>query len=86
MLPLVHVVGVEVVGDHRLHLSFEDGEEGELDFSGFRWEGVFAALADPVRFAEVKLDERAGTIVWPNEVDIAPETLHHWVVSDGTPV
>ena len=86
MLPLVHVVRVEVVGDHRLHLRFEDGAEGELDFSGFRWEGVFAALADPARFAEVQLDDSAGTIVWPNDVDIAPEALHHWVVSDVVPV
>jgi hypothetical protein len=31
MTKLVHVTAVEVVGDHRLRLAFEDGTEGEID-------------------------------------------------------
>ncbi len=76
MYKLVHTTGVEVVGDHRLRLRFEDGAEGEVDFSGFDWKGVFAPLKDPAYFALVSLG--LGTIVWPNEADIAPETLYHW--------
>jgi len=30
---LVHVAAVEIVGEHRLRLSFEDGAEGEIDRS-----------------------------------------------------
>ena len=76
MYKLVRTTGVEVVGDHRLRLRFEDGAEGEVDFSGFDWTGVFAPLKDPAYFALVSLG--LGTIVWPNEADIAPETLYHW--------
>jgi hypothetical protein len=76
MYRLVHTTGVEVVGDHRLRLQFEDGAEGEVDFSGFDWKGVFAPLKDPAYFARVSLG--LGTVVWPNEADIAPETLYHW--------
>jgi hypothetical protein len=76
MYKLVRTTGVEVVGDHRLRLRFEDGAEGEVDFSGFDWKGVFAPLKDPAYFALVSLG--LGTIVWPNEADIAPETLYHW--------
>lgn len=76
MYKLVRTTGVEVVGDHRLRLCFEDGAEGEVDFSGFDWIGVFAPLKDPAYFALVSLG--LGTIVWPNEADIAPETLYHW--------
>jgi hypothetical protein len=31
-----HVTAVEVVGNHRLRLAFEDGAEGELDLSRWR--------------------------------------------------
>jgi hypothetical protein len=79
MADLVHVIGVEVIGDHRLRLSFEDGAEGEIDLSSWRWRGVFEPLADQSYFGRVVLDEELGTIVWPNGADIAPETLHAWV-------
>lgn len=77
MYKLVRTTGVEVVGDHRLRVRFEDGVEGEVDFSNHHWNGVFAPLKDPTYFARVHLG--LGTIVWPNEADIAPETLYHWV-------
>lgn len=80
MADLVHVVAVQVVGDHCLHLTFEDGAEGHVDLSSWRWSGVFEPLADPDYFRQVRLDEELGTIVWPNGADLAPETLHAWVV------
>lgn len=76
MEPIVHVTRVAVVGDHRIHLCFEDGSEGEIDFSVRTWRGIFEPLRDPSYFGQVELDEELGTIVWPNGADIAPETLH----------
>lgn len=80
MRELVHVSEVEVVGSHRLRLRFEDGAEGEIDLSDWRWRGVFEPLRNPEFFARVQLDEELGTIVWPNGADLAPETLHGWVI------
>jgi hypothetical protein len=79
MSEIVHVTAVESLGGHRLLLRFEDGAEGELDFSAESWRGVFAPLEDPTYFALVEVDDELGTIVWPNGVDIAPETLRLWV-------
>jgi hypothetical protein len=76
---IVHVTAVECLGGHRLRLRFEDGLQGELDFSTESWRGVFAPLEDPAYFARVELDEELGTIVWPSGADIAPETLYRWV-------
>lgn len=81
MPELVHVTSVEVVADHRLRLTFEDGVAGEIDASSWRWRGVFEPLRDPAYFAQVRLDEELRTITWPNGADIAPETLHTWVVA-----
>jgi hypothetical protein len=86
MPELVHVTGVEVVRDHRLRLVFEDGTEGEVDFSGCKWHGVFEPLADQAYFRQVELDRELGTIVWPNGADIAPETLYSWVTGQKVAV
>lgn len=71
MDPLVDVVGVEVIGDHRLRLSFEDGTIGDVAFEEHEWRGVFEPLADQAFFAQVRVDPAGGTIVWG--VDMAPE-------------
>jgi hypothetical protein len=70
------VVGVAVIGDHVLRLLFSDGTAGDVDFSAERWTGVLEALNDPAYFALVAVDPAAGTIVWPNGIDLAPEPLY----------
>jgi hypothetical protein len=37
--------------------------------------GVLEPLTDPLYFARVHVDPKAGTIAWPNAVDLAPEPL-----------
>jgi Protein of unknown function (DUF2442) len=73
---LVDITGVEVVGDHQLRLTFEDGTVGDVDFRAHEWHGVFDAMRDPAYFASVRVDPEAGTIAWPNGVDMAPEPLY----------
>jgi hypothetical protein len=79
---LRRVTEVEVIGDHRLRVAFDDGLRGEIDASQWTWRGVFQPLRDPTYFARVELDQQLGTIGWPNGADVAPETLHQWIVED----
>ena len=74
--PIVRVTAVEVLGDHRLRLSFGDGTVGEIAFEDHEWRGVFEPLRDPARFAEVLVDAQLGTIAWPDGLDMAPEPLY----------
>jgi hypothetical protein len=76
---LHRITAVEIVGDHELRLTFDDGLRGIIDASGWDWNGVFAPLRDPAYFAQVTLDRELGAISWPNGADVAPETLHLWV-------
>lgn len=48
-----------------------------MDLSYLRdYGGVFEPLRDPQFFRRLRADAEAGTIVWPNDADIAPETLY----------
>jgi hypothetical protein len=79
------VVSVEQTGPYRLRLRFDDGAEGEIDIRNTTtFEGVFEPLNDPAFFAQVRVDEDAGTIVWPNGADLDPLVLHSKVT--GIPI
>jgi Protein of unknown function (DUF2442) len=73
---LVDITAVEVIGEYRLRLTFADGTVGDVDFAGRAWRGVFEPLADPSYFARVMVDPDAGTIAWPDGLDMAPEPLY----------
>jgi hypothetical protein len=71
-LPLI--THVEVLGDHQLRLTFDDGVVGDVAFREDEWRGVLEPLSDPEFFAEVGIE--MGTLCWPGELDIAPEPLY----------
>ena len=72
------IVTVRVSGPYRLYLEFTDGSSGTVDLGA--WiagrGGVFAALQDQYFFGRVAVDREAGTIVWPNGVDLDPGMLY----------
>lgn len=71
------VTAVEVIGEHELRLTFDDGTIGDVSFSDREWTGVFEPLRDPARFARVEIDPLFATIVWPEDgLDMAPEPLY----------
>jgi Protein of unknown function (DUF2442) len=62
---------------YTVHVRFEDGIAADVDLAYLLdYGGVFSPLRDPDYFRKLRADPEAGTIVWPNEADIAPETLY----------
>lgn len=63
--------------DYTVHVRFEDGTSADVDLSYLLGNGgVFEPLRDLNYFRRLRADPEAGTIIWPNEADIAPETLY----------
>ena len=77
---------VRHIGRYRLELRFSDGVTGELDFEDrvVGRGGVFRPLEDLSFFQQVRVDAEAGTIVWPNDVDLCPDVLYSLVT--GKPI
>jgi hypothetical protein len=70
----------EPLHGHRVHLRFADGLAADVDLSHLIDRGpVFEPLRDPEFFRRLRIHECGDTIEWPNEADIAPETLYDYV-------
>jgi len=74
---LVDIVEARPLGGYRVHLRFEDGVEADVDLGELiRFDGVFAPLRDPARFAELRVHPELGTICWPGGADLDPDVLY----------
>lgn len=72
------ITDFEIVAPYTLHLTFDDGVVKTIDLSPILRGELYSPLRDLEFFNQVKLDRDAGTIVWPNEADFDPATLHDW--------
>ena len=70
------VIAVKLTGAYSLEVTFSDGACRELDLEAELWGEVFEPLRDPAFFAQAYMDHEAGTVVWPNGADFAPEFLY----------
>jgi len=83
---MIDVVAVKPLEGHVLELSFEDGLTARVDMDRVigRFDGVFTPLQDPTYFAQVRVEQELGTIVWPNGADICPDVLYSY--ASGKPI
>jgi Protein of unknown function (DUF2442) len=68
------VVAVTANDDFSLDLKFDDGCVKRFDVKPYLEYEIFKELKDKNYFKRVKV--AFGTVQWPNEQDISPETLY----------
>lgn len=73
---MLRVTDVEPLDGHRLRVGFSDGASREIDCSFLLHGTLGEPLTELAYFRQVRVDDDAGTIVWPNGLDPAPELLH----------
>ncbi|NTV66348.1 MAG: DUF2442 domain-containing protein [Chlorobaculum sp.] len=60
--------------EYKLRIEFNNGETGEYDCTPLLEFGVFKELKNVQYFKSVTVV--GGTVAWPNEQDICPDTLY----------
>jgi hypothetical protein len=79
MWDMNEVTKVEYRGGYVYFVAFDDGVEGEVDFSDYLSRGpIFEPLKDRTFFSQAFVE--GGTIGWPNGADVAPETLYDRII------
>ena len=79
------IVDARHLGQHRLHLRFEDGVDGEVDIASMiDFTASSPPLTDPTYLAQVTTNPEVGTITWSNSVDLHPDVLY--IAVTGIPI
>lgn len=68
----------EVVAPYTLRIKFNDDSEKVVNLLPMLRGELFGPLQDISLFNQVRLDAESGVLVWPNEADFDPATLHDW--------
>ena len=68
------VTAVRPCTNYRLGITFANGETGVYDCRPLLGVGVFRELQDKSYFRQARAE--GGTVVWPHEQDICPDTLY----------
>ena len=71
---MIEVNSVVAVPDFGLVLTFNSGERRRFDMRPYLHYPVFRRLENPGFFSLARVDY--GTVTWPSDIDIAPETLY----------
>ena len=73
MVELLDIINVEVKENNTLLLVFENNEKRIFDMTPFLEKKPFDKLKGSPLFKKANIEY--GTVVWPGNIDIAPETL-----------
>lgn len=74
MPTLLDIVSVRATREYLLYLEFENGEKKVFDMALLMDKPPFMRLKGSPLFLAARVDY--GTVCWPGNIDIAPETLY----------
>lgn len=69
------ITQLKVLDRYRVWLRFDDGVEGEVDFSPQAGHGVFAAWNDYSVFQRAGIADQGRALEWPGEIDFCADAL-----------
>ncbi len=79
---MLNVRQARYLEDFDVELEFSDGRHGVANLTTELYGPIFEPLKDPRVFAQLRVDDELGTVVWPNGADLAPEYLYFLAFKD----
>ena len=76
---MIEVTAVKSIQDYHLVVTFNTDEVRRFDMRPYLHYPIYQRLENPGFFSLAKVEY--GTVTWPGDIDIAPETIYH----DGLP-
>ncbi|MEQ1525212.1 MAG: DUF2442 domain-containing protein [Gallionella sp.] len=77
---LFDVISVKATADFQLELAYQNGEHRRFDMRPLLTMRPWDRIASPQLFSRAAV--AYGTVIWPGEIDISPETLY----DDSVPI
>lgn len=71
---VMKVDSVRYVSGYVIHVTFDDGTEGDVDLSELVKKGIFRVLEDKAVFSKVHFTDHC--IAWSDELEIDPYTIY----------
>lgn len=68
------ITELKVLNDYRVWLRFDDGSEGEADFSRVPRTGVYSFWRDYENFRKARVGD-CGELMWNDQIDFCPDSL-----------
>jgi len=71
---------------YKLEITFENGKNGIIDLQEYiNKGGVFSRFSNFEYFKRFYINKELGVLCWPDDLDIAPETLYHEATGEPLP-
>jgi len=77
---LKKIIALKVLDSYRVWLRFNDGVEGEVDFSQKPRTGVYSVWNNYEYFRQARIGD-CGELVWDDQLDFCPDSL--WLQVSG---
>ncbi len=74
------ITALKVLDNYRVWLRFNDGAEGEVDFSSKRRSGIFGIWNRYENFRAARIGD-SGELIWNDQLDLCPDSL--WLQVTG---
>jgi len=76
----------EYVNGYKIHVWFENGRDGIVDFAKYiNQGGIYSSLANVELFKKFTVDPEVFVLTWPNKADIAPEEIYSAATGESLP-